>query len=630
MNRMQMTENSREFKTLMNTVFVIGFVWLIWLKSLLDWLRHHQKSFIVIATVLFAELIGWWFWHLRWMLSQLFIAALLAYLQKPLWLDECATKWSLPMIARLFKAVNEVEQSMFVTINLNQANLETNADYAAPLLVIPYVTLGRNENLLAYRICLTNGILFAEKGELVFDLAFLTDNDKHSFIERMADANINQDWPEVAALIRRREQQKANEQRIAIDKKVDSIAKFDKSKSILKILLTKGENWGVSIWNLNNEGIKESSNSLLVRVILRGATTIADLRKQLPSIAKTMRVKVTVAELTDKGSANLIFKIQTNYHGKQLTVKQVEDNAANGRFELGMGDLGPVALQLPQYDFPAVLIGGLSRSGKSALTTMLILGLLSLRTGTGKRLYDDVFIGTVKDEDYKALGWAEKGMYITGQPKDTYEMLKKVDELCTSRKQMFVKSGVVNIKDYNKQHPLASMSNLLVVVDEYANLLSRAEGETVEVEGKEVKLSREIERLCVKIGQEHISRGCTLIVVTQNFAKNAVGKFYDVAGARIIGFAESNVAASLDNTGELSQAMRGQEQSRKGLFFLYSPDLVPTNGTLITKMKNGFYQVRTNYVETRDVAENFKEHYKTEELYRRDANETSLGKLPFI
>lgn len=628
---MQMIANSRGFKTLMNTVFVIGFVWLIWFKSLLEWLRHHQKSFIVLATVLFAELIGWWFWHLRWLLSQLFIAALLAYLKKPLWLDECATKWSLPMIARLFKAVNEAEQSMFVTINLNQANLETNADYAAPLLVIPYVALGRNENLLANKIRLNNGVLFAEKNQLVLDLAFLVDSNQSAFVARMADSRMNEDMPEVANLLRARKDQQLAEKSKNTDKKVSELVKSDKSKSIIRILITRGTEWGIGIWNLNNEGIRESENALSVRVRLLGDMTISGLRKQLASIAKTTRIKVTASELSDKGSATLIFKLHSQYSGKQMTVEQVENNAKNGTFELGMGDLGPITLKLPQNDFPATLIGGLSRSGKSTLATMLIVALLSLKTDTGKRTYGNSFIGTVKDEDYKALGWNKMGMYISGTPYDVYQMLKKVDELCTDRKKEFVKNGVVNISQYNHKHIDAPMTNMLVVIDEYANLLSRAESEVVEVEGKDVKLSREIERLCVKIAQEHISRGCALIVITQNFAKNSVGKIFDAVGAKIIGFAEANVASSLDNTGELSNAMRGQELTRKGLFFVNSPDFIPTKSTQLVKMKNGYYQVRTNYLLTQDVTKNFDEHFETDTIYRRNAHDsTSFGKLPFV
>lgn len=628
---MKKKKKSKVLDVTFKTSVVIGFVWVLWFRSLLIWLRQRRQPVLILVGVLLTEWLCWHFWGLRWLVVQILLLGLLAYIRRPAWLDERVADNPLAILVKLLKATKTVENTMTVKVNMNQAYSEDNNDYPAPLLTIPYSSpsLGRYEKPLTSAIALDNGILFAQKGQLVFDLAFLVNNDKQEFIRRMATANLNPNWPEVSAVINARERQKAAEQRIAVDKKITSIVKSDKSYSILKTLMAKEEVWNISIWNLNRKGIVESENALLVRVRLLGSSTMTDLRKQLPLIAKSTRVKVSAIELSDKGSANLIFRLRSQYSGHQLTVKEVEDSASNGRFELGMGDLGPIALKLPQIDFPATLIGGLSRSGKSSLTTMLVIALLSLKTASGKRTYDDIFVGTVKDEDYKALGWAKQGMYIAGQPLEVYQMLKQVDEICTKRKQRFIDTSVVNIKEYNEQHPANPLSNLLVIVDEYANLLSRAESETIEVDGKDIKLNKEIERLCIKIGQEHISRGCTIIVVTQNFAKNAVGKFYDVAGARIIGFAESNVASSLDNTGELAAAMRGQEQSRKGLFFLNSPDIVPTHDTLLSKMKNGFYQVRTNYVDTGDVAKNFDEHYETDNLYRRNTVK-NIGKLPFI
>ena len=621
---------------MVNILSMLGFIWFIWLQKLITWLRKNQRAALFVVGAMFYEWLGWHFWNLKFILSQFSILALVAYLQKPIWIDDIVgmhTGIALnPLLWRLLIASKNIEQAMAIQIDWMKANVEHSNDYPAPLLSLPYLVTGRIERTLSNSLKLKYGIIFAEKNQLVFDLSFLTDSDSKAFIERQADAKINDNIPEVAALLRKRAEQLANDQQKASEQKLAQLVKSDKSRSILRILMTKGSGWGIGIWNLNNDSITESENALLVRVRLLGNSTIGDLRKQLPLIAKTTRIKATASELSDKGSANLTFKLNTQYSGKQLVVEQVKNNAKNGTFELGMGDLGPITLKLPQNDFPATLIGGLSRSGKSTLATMLIVALLSLKTVTGKRTYRDVFVGTVKDEDYKALNWHKRGMYIAGTPFDVYQMLKIVDELCTNRKNQFIKSGVVNISQFNQKHLTDPMTNMLVVVDEYANLLSRAEAEVVEIDGKEVKLNREIERLCVKISQEHISRGCALLVITQNFAKNAVGKLFDTVGAKFVGFAESNIAASLDNTGELAQSMRGQEQTRKGLFFVNSPDLVPTEDTKLVKMKNGYFQVRTNYLSTEDVTQNFDEHYQTDKLYRRNKTETvsSFGNLPFI
>lgn len=300
-----------------------------------------------------------------------------------------------------------------------------------------------------------------------------------------------------------------------------------------------------------------------------------------------------------------------------LTVSSVVDNAKKDTFDIGKGDLGEIVLKLPHEDFPATLLGGLSRSGKSTLATMLITSILSMQSHSVND-YQDVFIGTVKTEDYSALKWNKKGMYIADTPQSVYEMLQKIDSICTSRKELFIKNSVVNIKQYNANHEDSPLSKMLIVVDEYANLLSRAEAEFTEIDGKKVKLSSEIERLCVKIAQEHISRGATLVIITQNFAKGALGKVYDAMGAKMVGYAPANVASSLDSTQELANAMKNEEQTRKGLFFINSPDLVPTSGTLVNKMDNGFYKIRTNYLDTNDVKKNFNNTYQTASKYQNN------------
>jgi RecA/RadA recombinase len=622
-------------KKLLNTVTIMAYVSFQWCRKLVHWLKYQQylPKWVMPLSLLVIEGLGKLLWGWVWFAGQVLIMLLLAYWQKPVWLvnmtDDQPDCWLLPTLLRFNASLRRVAGKMRAQPVLRGATFDKLRGYDVPVLTVPYAYSSPMQIPLADKCYLDNGIVYAKDNELVFDVEYLRDSDRQSFVQRLADADVNQSLPEVAEILAEKRKQKAAEDRAETEQMIGNVVKQDKSKAIINTLMTSGLDWGIAVWNLNNGGIQESNNALLVRVRLVRTTTIADLRKALPEIAKAMRIKVTMAELADKGSANLIFHLRNDYTGKQLTVQEVEDNARLGRFELGMGDLGPIALKLPKSDFPATLIGGLSRSGKSTLATMLIISLLSLKT-TGKRTYADVFIGTVKDEDYKALGWNKQGMYIAGTPSTVYEMLRQVDKICTERKQKFVKSGVVNISQYNQQHPDNPMTNILVIVDEYANLLSRSEGETVEVAGKDVKLSTEIERLSVKLTQEHISRGCTLVVITQNFAKNAVGKLFDTVGARIIGFATTNVAASLDNTGELAKAMRGQEQSRKGLFFVNSPDLVPTKDTMLATMNNGYYQVRTNYLDTVDVASHFAEKYETAARYMTNTTEATATDLPFI
>lgn len=460
---------------------------------------------------------------------------------------------------------------------------------------------------------------------IFLDINYLIDLNEDAFVQRLIADNLGNDWKSIQDYKQNKQFEEIARRQEAYEDKINSVVKSKKAKEIVKFLDTKGKNFGLSLWNLNKSSIKETGNALVVRCILNEDTTIKQVKQSLSLISKKVRVAVSIEELSDKGSINLVFQLNSNYVGTKVAVDSIVKNADTSVLDLGEGDFGNVSLQLPHIDFPAVLIGGLSRSGKSALNTMLMTSLLSMHENDGQYSYGDVFIGTVKDEDYSALGWQKQGMYIAGNAMDAYEMLVKVDAICTARKQQFIRNGVTNIKQYNTKHVDSTMGKILIIMDEYANLLGSAESQYIELEGKKVKLSNEIERLCIKIAQEHISRGATLIVITQNFAKNAMGKVFDALGTKFVGYAPFNVANSIDNTQELANAMKNDEDTRQGLFFVSAPDLKPTSNTLLHKMNNGYFKVRTNYVETEDVKKNFNNTYQTASKYQSNTTPPAGG-----
>ncbi len=453
---------------------------------------------------------------------------------------------------------------------------------------------------------------------IYIDLDYLINVDEDSYIKLLIDNNLGNDWENIKNYKSTKRLEELMKEDDEYNQEIMNIVRSKKAVEIIKFIDKKGIEYGLSIWNLNKNSIIETDNALMIRCILNEDTTINNVKTNLPSISKRVRVETTVEELSDKGSLNLVFQLKNNYSGRKLTTQSVINNATKNELDIGNGDMGEVILKLPKNDFPATLVGGLSRSGKSTLATMMITSILSMKNDNGSLMYNDVFIGTVKDEDYSALRWDKAGMYISGTPLEVYKMLTKVDEICTGRKNQFIKNGVINIKQFNEVNKDHQLSKMLIVVDEYANLLSRADSEYIDIDDKKVKLKNEIERLCVKIAQEHISRGATLMIITQNFAKNALGKVYDALGTKFIGYAPANVSNSIDNTQELANAMKNEEQTRQGLFFINAPDLKPANNVLIHKMNNGFYKIRTNFLDTQDVKKNFKNKYDTAAKYKDD------------
>lgn len=593
---------------------------------------------VITAIILIMEIILWF--KFRW------LSILLQLLLLPFFLRIFDVEWVKELVKYIDDTGNlDNKITIFYTMNtvfntINDIEMKTRAIFSDDKTEIKnlrgqFMSLKMSfsdsdeyyvSNFLDEDYCKSHYLLPIPNSNTFFiDITYLIDEDEDAFVSRLIANELGNEWQSIKEYKENQQFERIARQQEAYEGKINNLVKSDKSKEIIKFIDLKGKDFGLSLWNLNKVGITETDNALVIRCLLNGDTTINQVKKNLATISKKVRVNVVAKELSDKGSINLVFQLNEDYSGKLLTVSSVVDNAKNDIFDIGKGDLGEVALKLSHEDFPATLLGGLSRSGKSTLATMLITSILSMEESNNSLSYQDVFIGTVKTEDYSALRWDKRGMYIAGTPQSVYEMLQRVDSICTARKELFIKNSVVNIKQYNASHEDTPLSKMLIVVDEYANLLSRAESEFIEIDSKKVKLSTEIERLCVKIAQEHISRGATLMIITQNFAKNALGKVYDAVGAKLVGYAPANVASSLDSTQELANAMKGEEQSRKGLFFINAPDLVPADGILVNKMDNGFYKVRTNYLDTNDVKKNFNNTYQTASKYQNNTTPPTNG-----
>lgn len=294
-------------------------------------------------------------------------------------------------------------------------------------------------------------------------------------------------------------------------------------------------------------------------------------------------------------------------------------------FSLAIGNsvTGRYIVKLPRGDdLLAILCGAQSRNGKSTMITQVILSLLYLKTKNGFD-YSDVFIATVKDEDYITNGFKSSGMLVESEPMRIYKMLQYLDIKATKRKKLFIKNGVKNIKEFNHKFPERYLGKQLLIFDEYANTLASAESERVEIAGRKVKLREAIEQLMLKISQEHASRGVSLIVITQQFAKNQVGRLFDAMNVQLLGYARANVWNSIDNSQEMSRYIESKRDDRRGLFFINAPDL-PAQGEQVV-FNAGYTEIRTANIETDEVRRDFDRHFETSREYQRISGEAPIN-----
>ncbi|MDQ7936477.1 hypothetical protein RA086_02305 [Lactiplantibacillus sp. WILCCON 0030] len=463
--------------------------------------------------------------------------------------------------------------------------------------------------------------LYINKGYVNIDLiSVLADESPEKLASRMVSSGFFNQYIEVRNMVAKDAQTKElNErQEYIIERGLPT-----KLNNIWHYFDIHSTEIGFTYWDNNGKSVDGNDNYLRLRMRLVGDTTFDDAKKKSGLVAKELRCNVMVKGIaSDPGSFWMTFLLKNIEAPKTATIAQIKEDAKTGKVRLGNSRTGSYLMNLPRGDsLTSLLLGGLSRSGKSTLATQVITALLYLKTG-GTYDYSDVYVATVKPEDYQSNGFEASGMVVKGNPSDIYDMLSYVDEKATARRDLFTKNGCKNISEYNSKFPTKRLGKWLVVFDEYANTMAAAESEKVEIAGKKVKLSIAIENLVVKITQEHASRGVSFICITQQFAKNAIGRVFDNFNAQVLGYARSNVWNSVDSTQEMSKYIDARDDERRGMFFINAPDY-PVDIPQVT-FNSGFTEVKTANIITDEVRADFDRKFDTAKKYGGNDSPTSI------
>lgn len=481
---------------------------------------------------------------------------------------------------------------------------------------------------------LTTGVYYQSHGEVHQSVAGLIGEiERSEFIDQIAqDDAINYAFPEIAERIEalKAEQEAQAQAEREAREEAEMMASFkskglnDRAIKIVMRLKKNQEDWGISVRDLFGRSMEFTKNYLKVRVDLMNGTSIESLKNNSSKMGSKVGIKPMVLEAENASSAYLMFVLNQNIKGHKVSVSDIKEEANKGELTLGEGLLGTVKVNFPRGDSPAFgIIGGLSRSGKSTLGTMMFTSMAYLNDGAGNYDYSDFFIASVKDEDYIANGFKKSGMLVVSDVFEIYNMLKLVDEIATKRKNEFLEIGTINISQYNKKST-EKMGKIIVIMDEYANTLTKASNFKVDTEAGNIALDKAVEALVVKIAQEHGSRGVSLFVLTQQFSKGAMGKVADVLGSRFLGYAKENVWMSQDPSKQVSNYLKTMEdttEARRGRFFISAPDFGYTKDTKVQKIGSEWAEVKTNFAETSEYAKNFDRQFNTSEKYLKQVQE---------
>ncbi|GMC08986.1 hypothetical protein K5E_11250 [Enterococcus thailandicus] len=432
---------------------------------------------------------------------------------------------------------------------------------------------------------------------------------QHELIQMIKENDeINFGFPEIAEKLALQKEEKLNAK--TKEKIVKIINKLKKNQ----------DEWGISIRNMFGKSLKFSPDFLKVRADLMGNTTRQDVAKNTNKIAQKIGIKPIISVAENESAIYLLFKLKNRITSRELSFNEIVEDANKGIINVGAGILGDVKMKYPRGDDPFfVLIGGISRSGKSAFATRFITGALYLQDGKENYDYEDVFIGSMKArDDYKPLKWAERGMVVLDKPMEIYSMLLKIDEIARARVDIFEEAGAKNIKDYNEKNPDKPLGKILLIMDEYRNTLNMAANYKVKSEGGSKKLSEAIEQLFQTINSLHGSRGVNAIAITQEFQKGkaGVGIVRSTLGDHFLGWAEASIWNAIDDTRTMSNYIKDKKDTRQGLFFSNAPNFRLTEDSEVDIIgETGYTEISTHFTETEEIAKNFDRTFQTAEKY---------------
>lgn len=404
------------------------------------------------------------------------------------------------------------------------------------------------------------------------------------------------------------------------DNKLKDLGFSKKAINIFRILEERVEDFGIKPLPASDKYHRNTEYAVEIHAELVNGTTQRTLSRIAEQLGAVKGIGITPITRKSRNDSETILRFQypTQVAGRKVKYTQMLKEANEGIINIGSTSEGDFVVQYPRGDDPFfVLIGGISRSGKSTFATRLITQALLLNDGNGFYDYDHVFIGSKKvKDDYKTpLGWHKLGMYLTSDALDQYEMLNKIDKYMTDRANIISGAGCVNIAEFNKKHKDNKLGKVLLVMDEYKNTQTEAEEIKIETDAGKKKLNELIESRLVSMASLHGSRGLNIIVMTQSFAKNSVGRVRDTLGSQFLGYADKDVWNSIDTSQEVSSYLKDKKGKRKGLFMVKAPDFEPVDPNSYFTEYAGFVEVKTHYHDKDDLVVNFDRTYETGKVF---------------
>ncbi|HCM89016.1 MULTISPECIES: hypothetical protein [Vagococcus] len=397
-----------------------------------------------------------------------------------------------------------------------------------------------------------------------------------------------------------------------------------KVHKVLRNILENKNSLGFIYHEENQLFTNENVNSCEIKCRLFEGKTIKSVRDSLHILQQKTSFKnmKIIEDSIDARYFTLKVIFNTNIKVNEISVKDRISHAENGKILMGNTENGSAEITADSLNKTVShwLISALSGSGKSVLVLNLLTSLLNLKF-KGKYMYEDCLIVSLKSQDYLEARLDERGIVVRDSVEDMEKMVDYVSTINTQRINILKKHRLDNANNLNKQIEVKNiiesyMGNILLVLDEFQNLLEGTDNETKKrILGKVAILLRTSR-----------SQNINIMVIQQSAKKEDLKNIRQNVNIMILGRQIDNFElASLDSSGEITKYYKDLDSRGKGAqgkFFINSEIKINGNGS---DYASSFSILHTSNISKQEIATDFTRKFNTNNKYLEDVEQIING-----
>lgn len=273
--------------------------------------------------------------------------------------------------------------------------------------------------------------------------------------------------------------------------------------------------YGIQAYPVTPDKVQEAARFTRFTVELKSGEQLRSLERVKSDIGIQLEAYGEI--LIDHIRGTRYISVDVPFGGTGGAIKLIDNlhllDKSNGRLDIVAGQTADSKIEvMDMAKAPHMLIAGTTGSGKTIFLYSIIVSLLHkyAKDELEFLIIDPKQTDFVFFEDLPNL----YGGHVVVDAEEALEMIRKInDEDKEQRMQQLRSCRSRDIDSYNEKNPENKMKRLVVIVDEYADLI-----QTAEMQGNR----KEFEKLLSMLAQKVRSLGIHLIIATQRPSANIV------------------------------------------------------------------------------------------------------------